>query len=183
MLCCAIPYHEAWLPSVWNIFLIALISSTLVYVIMSEIYINVFKVLAQSLTEVLYWNPSDCSVCAEACCCCSVHWSLGLPCAGRVQPMFGLVWLQKTPVPPVGHPAPQLPAQWPRPVEHRGRLRVHLLSARWAPPQLLLYYTFIVFKGPENPFSVSYSKQKHIFLIILQTSQTHLTAAWAGQYC
>lgn len=31
---------------------------------------------------------TDCTLCAEACCCCSVQRSLCAPCAGRVQPVF-----------------------------------------------------------------------------------------------
>lgn len=109
--------------------------------------LNLFWLLQFMISYIYPSALSDCPLRAEAC-SCFVHQSLGTPCTGRVQSVCRFVRSQKTSVPLVTHPAhsgsarlraapaaPRLPAQRPRSLEHRGRLRVHLLSARWVLPE------------------------------------------------
>lgn len=131
----------------WGLFILKITPVYIFIFFTSLIALPHSFISSRHLLTTLYLHPLTDSLCAEACCCCSVHRSPGPPCAGRVQPVFRLVWLQNTPASPVSQPtgaigarlrvapvAVQLPAQWPWPVEHRGRLRVYLLPARWVLP-------------------------------------------------
>lgn len=125
---------------------------------------------------------SDCSLCSEAC-CCSAYCSLSPPCTGGFKSVFRFVPLQKTPVPRVSSPAPAcdtrlwaataapwLPAQWSGAVEHRGRLRVHLVSARWVinlvmPAFISSCEFFFLYSAERVKCAQLYRGSSHLFII------------------
>lgn len=108
---------------------------------------NILLSVLRAVRHRLRWTC--CDLCAEVV-GSSVHQRFKAPHTDKVQQLLRFVWFPESPGPHCGCSADargagsraasvalQLPAERPRPVEHWGRLRIYLRSARWVQTQVI----------------------------------------------